>query len=144
MSDGMIGFGTELHRSSDSGATYNDTGMEVKEISPPNMSKDTVDVTHMKSPNRFREFIASLRDGGEFSLVVNYVTGDDTGIADLMADFASDDAGYYKIVFPDTTEWEFRAHVTEPEFGVPLEEEIEVTFTGKVTGEPVLTLAAAA
>lgn len=47
-------------------------------ITPPNESVDQVDVTHMKSPNRTKQFISGLRDPGEMSMSINYVPGNDT------------------------------------------------------------------
>jgi hypothetical protein len=40
---------------------------EVYTITPPTSTSDQIDVTHMQSPNRRRDFIAGLTDGGEFS-----------------------------------------------------------------------------
>ena len=47
------------------------TVAEVTAISGPGISRDTIDATHMESPDRFREFVGGLRDGGEVTVTLN-------------------------------------------------------------------------
>jgi hypothetical protein len=49
------------------------TVAEVKDISGPSVSTDTNEVTSMDSPSGFKEYIASLKDGGEVSFPMNFV-----------------------------------------------------------------------
>ena len=41
---------------------------EVTELSPPELSRDSVDFTHFGSPDRHREFKPGLSDAGEVAL----------------------------------------------------------------------------
>jgi predicted secreted protein len=45
---------------------------QVKDISGPSMSRETIDVTNHQSPGGFSEFLASLADGGEVTFTVEY------------------------------------------------------------------------
>lgn len=131
-----IGHGSEFKRSSDgtSGGTFSSVG-EITGITPPGLSRETVDATHMQSPDGFREFIGSLKDGGEVSIEVNF-DPDHADVAAALADLTSSTPGYYKIVFPDTTEWGFAALMTGYETGDPLDDKMTATLTYKVTGKP--------
>lgn len=134
--EAAIGYGSSLERSSDgtSSGVFSSVG-EVLSISLPSLSKDTVDATHMESADAFREYIPGLKDGGEVSVEVNLVPGSATTTA-ALADFASDVVGYYKIIFPDDTEWAFAAICTGFEGEAPLDDKMTATFTYKVTGKP--------
>lgn len=70
-----IGYGSyfEVEDSAGSG-TYTELG-EVTNITPPNLSVDQIEVTHMRSPSRTKEFISGLTDPGDMSVEMNYVTG---------------------------------------------------------------------
>lgn len=48
---------------------------EVKSVSKPNASVDEVEVTHMTSPDRAKEFLAGLTDYGETEFDINWVPG---------------------------------------------------------------------
>lgn len=49
---------------------------EVTSLTPPNPQRDTIDTTSHDSTGDYREFIASLIDAGEATIVVNYNPGD--------------------------------------------------------------------
>jgi predicted secreted protein len=61
---------------------------EVLSITPPSPTRDTIDTTSHDSVGDYREFIASLIDAGEGSILINHNPGsaDDTR---LQAAFAS-------------------------------------------------------
>lgn len=114
---------------------------ELVELSPPNRSKDAVDATHMESEDAYREFIAGLKDGGEVSLTYNRV-GDDEGQEAADAAFEYNGKVYLFIDLPFTTplRWVVRLIVTGVEDEVPLDDKMQGSFTGKVSGKPVLAL----
>ena len=136
MPDPAIGFDIDFHRSSDgtSGGTFATVG-QVLDLTPPNVSRDTVEVTHSKSTERWREFIGGLKDAGEASLEINFDPADATTTA-FLNDINTDTAGYYKIVFPDATEWGFAALATNFDPGAPIDDKMTGTFTVKLTGKP--------
>ncbi|MBY6113294.1 hypothetical protein KUW09_04855 [Mameliella alba] len=140
MTDASIAYGIDFQRSDMQAAPAFTTVGEILNVSPPSLSRDTVDATHSKSPNRFREFIAGLRDGGEVSVEIQFDPGSTTAAA-AIADLETDTAIDYKIVFPDTSEWDFSALCTGIETDAPIDDKMVATFTYKVTGRPVLTAA---
>ncbi|RNF35390.1 phage tail tube protein [Paracoccus methylarcula] len=86
MPDGMIGYGSTVRIGQ--GATPTWTEIElVGDITLPDEQVDEVDITHMKSPGRRRQFIAGLIDGGEVTVPMNYIPGSVTDV--LLLDIKS-------------------------------------------------------
>lgn len=139
MPDAKIGYGTTFKRSDNgtSGGVMSAIA-NIRSVQPPGYSRETKDVTHLESPNRFREFISGLRDGGEFSADF-YLDASDTAYTTLLADLADDDPGYYEIELVSGSKWGCTAFITN--IGAPTFDENEsiVSATFKVTGEPVWT-----
>ena len=138
MTDTVIGHGAALQRSSDgtSGGVFSSVG-EIIDLTPPGMSRDAVEVTHMASTEKWREFKGGLKDGGEVSFDMNFDPGDAATTA-FLSDLNTDTAGYYKIIFPDdgATEWGFAAIATGYEPQNPIDDRMVATFTMKLTGKP--------
>ncbi len=108
---------------------------EVVTITPPQLVRDTVDATHMASPEKWREFVPGLKDGGEVSLEMNFIPGNsDWDI--LFTEFDNDVASNWKITFPNSEAWIFLAYCTGIETAVPLDDKMSATATFKVTGKP--------
>lgn len=136
MANAISGFGTLLKRS---GVTI----AEVQDISGPGLSRDTIEVTHHQSPNRWREFIKSLKDGGEITFNINYIPTDTTHKTStgILADFANDTTiDTWSLVFPDVgaTTWTFPAFVTGFEPKEPIDDRLNADITLKVAGQPTL------
>lgn len=74
-----IGYSSTYEISTNGGSTWVEVD-EITNISPPAFSSDTPDATHMKSPNRTREFISGLIDAGEASMTINYIPGSDSDV----------------------------------------------------------------
>lgn len=97
-----IGWGGELQlgTGSDPG-TLVELG-EVRSFNLPQAEADEVDVTHLKSPNRRKEFISGLIDSGTIDAVINYVPGSATDL--LLADARDDgDTRAVRFIIPDQT-----------------------------------------
>lgn len=107
---------------------------DINSISGPSMSRETIDVTSLDSSGSYREFIGSLRDGGEVSLEMNFTR--DT-FDTLFADFGSDTLGDYEILLPDdeNTSINFTALVTSLPLDIPLDDKITCSVTLKISGE---------
>jgi hypothetical protein len=75
MSDARIGWGAEVQL----GATSEVSSLvelgEVRSFNVPSDEADEHEVTHFKSPERRKEFISGLIDGGEATVTINYVPG---------------------------------------------------------------------
>lgn len=115
-------------------ATY-DTLAEVTNITPPGRSKDAVEATHTQSPNRYREFISGLKDGGECSIEMNFVPAG-TDFDKIDEAFESDELVNCRITFTDLSVWTFSAIVTGVEPEAPVDDKMVVSVTFKISGQP--------
>lgn len=62
---------------------------EVTNIGGPRETSEELDVTHLRSPGAYREFIQSFKDGGELPLTLNFLPSNATQNA-YRADFEAD------------------------------------------------------
>ena len=100
MTEARIGWGAELQiGTSSSVASLVELG-EVREFSMPADEADEHEVTHLKSPDRRKEFIAGLIDGGEMTVTLNYVPG---GATDLLLTDAAETGTTraIRVIIPD-------------------------------------------
>lgn len=112
------------------------TVAEVTAITPPAMTRDSIDATHSESTDGWREFIGGLKDGGEVELTLNWVPGSATTIL-LMQEIGAD-AGNKQVVFPNGEIFSFAALCTNISPEAPVDGKMEATATYKVTGKPTL------
>lgn len=130
-----IGWGGECHLF-DGTALY-----ELKHVVSfglPNEQADEVEVTHLKSPNKRKEFIAGLSDGGEVQVVLNYRPGSTTDTL-IAAARAARDVRQVKFVIPEDGEpaWEITTScfVKGVDRGtISAGDKMEVTVTLRITG----------
>lgn len=136
-----IGYGTQFHISEDSEATWTELA-EVFDITPPNDTVDEVDATHMRSPDRTREFIPGLIDPGEASFEMNFIPGSasDVKIRTLKVSGARVRC---RITFPNGVVWKFTGWISGYEPAVPTDDRMTSTVTWRVSGPTVSTPAAA-
>ena len=136
-SNAILGYGSVFEIVSDSSPDAYVPMAEVKSITPPSADVDQVEVTHMQSPGRYREFISGLIDGGEVSFELNFIPGNpsDARIFELL----NLPAGVSRrrscrISFPTGRTWTFDAEVTGYEPEVPFDDAMTATVTLKVSG----------
>lgn len=102
MTDARLGWGAELQLGATSSvASLVELG-EVRSFNPPSEEADEHEVTHLKSPDRRKEFIQGLIDSGEATATLNYVPGSATDI--LLSD--ARDTGTtraVRFILPDAT-----------------------------------------
>jgi len=137
-----IGYGTLFQILTSTGPNVWTSVAEVTSITPPGLSRDTVDATHSESADKFREFIPGLIDGGEVSLELNFVPGNSTTTL-LLAEIEQAAARSYKIVFPGGETFSFSGIATAFEPDAPVDDKMSASATFKITGKPVLAAAAA-
>lgn len=138
MSGESIGWGAEvsLHDGGSPGGLVELVG--VFNMTLPNPQTDDVEVTHYKSPNRQREYIAGLIENGEIQLEMNYVAGSATDLL-LSAAKAAGTNRAVKVVVPTSTNangwgFSFNAYVKGYERAIPLEDRLTAVATLKVAG----------
>jgi hypothetical protein len=130
-SQSTTGFGAEFGIKSGSNFAFL---AEVKSISGLGMTREMRDVTHLKSPTRYREKKPGLRDGKGAVIRFAYVPGgaDETA---LLAAINSDVVGTFAVKFPGGAIWSFDGFATDFEVGeINAEGEMEATATFAQTG----------
>lgn len=132
------GFGTTVEYLATDPSTYASIG-ELVAVTPPNKTRETIDVTHMASPDGYREHMSSLRDGGTATLTFNYT---EAGFIILNTIFHSDDVETFRITYPDGATEVFTGLITEaPINDIAIDDKIGMAATIKVTGKPAFTAA---
>jgi hypothetical protein len=132
-SNAMLGFGSVFQIVDDNSPDLYVDMSEVTSIKPPSAKLDQIDVTHMQSPGRRREFISGLIDGGEASFEMNFIPGSvsDLRLNTLLAlPVGASRRRSCRISFPNGVTWTFDAELTGYTPAVP--------FDVKVTGALVL------
>ena len=113
---------------------------EAVSVQPPQPVRETVDVTHLASPNGTREFIGTLRDGGEASVTFNFT---DSAYAIASTLFLSDVLQEFELTYPDGgKETWFGIVIGKPSEAVEVDSVRRFTLPIKVSGLPVYTPAA--
>lgn len=113
-----------------------DQTFKVLSVDGPDLSADAVEKTHSGSTNRWREFIAGLKDAGEVSLEINF---------DANEPVAVGNEGTLTITFPlfnaQTTPAAFSSAAVSTGFTVsePIEDRMTATVKFKLSGEPTWT-----
>lgn len=137
MSNAMLGYGSVFQVQTESSPDNYVDMAEVNSITPPSFSLDQVDVTHMASPNRNREFISGLNDPGECSFDMNFIPGNasDDRIFELLSlPTGTSRARNCRVSFPNGVTWSFSAELTGYEPTVPVDDKMVATVTFKVSG----------
>lgn len=137
-SQAMLGYGSVFQIVSDSSPDLYVELAEVINITPPSADLDQIDVTHMTSPNRRREFISGLIDGGEASLEMNFVPGspsDDRLFELLNLPVGAVRKRSCRISYPNGVTWTFDGELIGYEPTVPVDDKMSATVTFKVTGD---------
>jgi hypothetical protein len=137
-SQASLGYGSKFDVSSTSASPpiYVALG-EVFNITPPSMVVDQVDVSHMQSPLRRREFIDGLIDPGECSFQMNYVPGSPSdllllGILDTAVGL--DRSRMCRITYPNGLKDVFDGNLASYEPDLPTDDKMTATVTFKVSG----------
>jgi len=119
-----------------SAETFSDLS-EVISISPPSQSTDIIDVTHLKSVNRRREFLAGFIDPGDVTLELNHVPGSAADVA-IQALEGLATTTNFRVTFPDGTSgsvtWTFAGLLQGYEPNITPDDKMTASVTIKVTG----------
>ncbi len=116
---------------------------DIQDISGPDMSRETIDVTHMGSVD-YKEFISSdLIDAGELKVDVSYMPGKNPFFVSGTGDRVVTEV--CTLTFPlqgsETTaaKYVFDTVCTGFDVKMPLEDKMTASATWKVSGEMVFT-----
>lgn len=137
MSVATLGYGSKFQiESVNSPNVFTDMG-EVFNITPPSSTVDQIDVSHMLSPGRRREFIDGLIDPGECSFEMNYVAGSASDIvlrAILDTPIGTSRTRTCRIIYPNDVIDEFSANLQSYEPNLPTDDKMTATVSWRVTG----------
>ncbi len=142
MSDARIGYGTLLQRLV--GSSW-ETVVEIKNIGGPDTDSEDVEVTNHDSPSRYKEYIPGMQDGGTVNISGNFIPGSNSQLR-LISDKAAGTVSNYRIVLPtaedidDRVMWSFTAYIKSLSFTAPVNTEMTVSASLKISGEPVLSV----
>jgi hypothetical protein len=129
------GFGATFAYLSTDPSTYTSLA-EVLSITPPSISVETIESTHMASDDTFREYIAGLRDGGEVTVTMNYVESSATLLQTLV--LAGSET--FKITLAGGSTLGFSGIPTEFAIDdIAIDDKMTMSLTVKVSGKPVYT-----
>lgn len=107
---------------------------EIIGITPPELTQDAVEATHMDSTSR--EYIPGLKDGGEIGLEFNYTAG---GYAAMLALRTAGVAAAVSIEAPTGDVWAASAILTALGAEIPIDDRMTGSATLKVTGDVTFT-----
>jgi len=131
----VVGFGTLVKIQGGVGGGAHATITDLLSVTGPGAERGTIDVTHMTSPGGWREFKGGLRDGGEVTFQINYLTSSATH-AEILSELAADTGSTWEIYWSNitTTPVTFTAFVTGFEPGAEIDGALTASITLKVTG----------
>jgi hypothetical protein len=107
------GFGTLFKAGNGASTEVFTTIAEVKSISGPSISVETLDATHMQSLNNYREMLPSFISGGEITLELNFLPATSAQKC-ITTDLAARTKRHFQIVWTNTagTKWSFSGYYT--------------------------------
>jgi predicted secreted protein len=116
---------------------------EVTKIEPPALKLDTVDVTSHGSTGGWKEFVGTLKDGGQMVIDINYVPTAAThknSSGGLIFLLANGTLQAFSLVFSDVgaTTWTFSAFVVDFKASAPVDGKLSAVVTFKLSGQPTL------
>lgn len=136
MADAFIGYGSKFEvGDGDSPEVFTELS-EVTDITLPSETVETVDVTHMQSPDRRREYIAGLSDTGEATISMAFIPGSDGDVL-LRSMAGTGDVVSCRVTFPNQATWTFQGFLTGYTPTLPLADKATADVSFKVTGSVV-------
>ncbi len=112
---------------------------EVVSMGGPTETSEEIDVTHLRSPGSYREFISSYKDGGELPLELNFVPGSASQLA-LQAEFEDSPQPTLRrrIFYPDGSTDTFHAYVKGRAHGASVGTKLTLNITLRIVGPVVV------
>ena len=99
MANERTGLGTTFLRETAADSSVFTAIAQVATITPPQLTRETVDVEELAPADDFKKKLVGLIDGGEFSVTLNF-DPEEQGHKDLEEDFANGVPYNYRIQFP--------------------------------------------
>jgi hypothetical protein len=118
---------------------------EVRTIGGPNPDSEEIDVTHLRSPARTREYLQSFLIPGEIPLTLNFIPNSTTANVDsaaLIALYAAGTVRNWTVTYPDGSVDAFAAYVKSCPRPANVGEALVMNPTLRVSGAIEFTAAA--
>lgn len=146
MSDALVGRTAKLSIGDGSSPDVFTQAAEITSISGPARSAQSVDVTHLNSPNDYMEYKPGMLDAGEVTIEGRWIPTNATLNTDadgLLNLFEARTTRTFKIDWPDGSDTQFEAFITsfEPNVGGH-SEPVNLSVGLKCTGKPTETQSA--
>lgn len=114
---------------------------EVYAVTPPEVTIDQIEATHMQSPGRAKEYIAAMLDNGTAQAEMNFVPNSATDQRLQALNIAGTKLAM-RITYPNGVTVTFTAFVATYQRAIPVNDRMTATAGFKVSG--AITIAAAA
>ena len=111
---------------------------QVQDVSGPDLSTDTDEITNHSSPDGVEEFIPTIKRTGEVTFPLVFDPSN-TGHVALGAAWSAKSLDPYVLTYPDGSTWEFDAYVTGFADGAPVAGHLSKDVTLRPSGEPIFT-----
>ena len=134
MTQAISGVGASLRRGSGSSQPTYTAIAEVRNISGPSFSRETIDVTNLDSSGGYREKIPGFRDGGQVTFTANFT---ETGFITLKTDFEDENTQEYRVQMPASSGMtlDFSGFVIDMPLDIPFDDAITYDVTIEISGE---------
>ncbi len=111
---------------------------KIKDMSTPEESRDTSEDAYLDEVSGYKEFVAGMKDAGEFSITLKW---DETDVGQVVLNtaFEGDGEVYGQIVFTTGAKFTYKGVVTGRGLEVPKNETITRTYKIKLSGKPEWT-----
>ncbi|MES2494636.1 MAG: phage tail tube protein [Pseudomonadota bacterium] len=136
MTNARIGYGAQFYMQATSVAAVLTKLGEVTSIGLPNEQRGEAEATHFESPGQTREYIATLIDGGELPVTINWIPGDATDDL-IVAAKASGSRLIMRTVVPGGQQFTYPGIVKGIEREMPIDDRMTATITIRVAGAVV-------
>ncbi len=133
MSQAQSGMSTELQMSDGLSPEGFDTISEVRNIGVPSIKLDFDEVTNLDSTSEYREYIPTLKDGGELDATANFLPDDETH-QDFQAAIEARTLKNWRVEYPDGGYHYFQGYAAEYKPDVQFDKAMTVTLKIRVTG----------
>jgi len=137
MSDADIGYLAKLGIEGETPGEFPDLGVEITRIKPVGWSRDEEEVTHLQSPDGFKEFIAGMKEATPCEFDINWKPSQTDPV---LAAFEKK-SNTFQITAPNGVRMQFPGFVTSYEPGDLSTGTMTATVTIRPTAKPVLLAA---
>lgn len=133
VANAAIGYGLNFGMGVGSPLTYQSVG-QIFDLTAAEKTRGTADVTHYQSPDAYREFIPTLKEGGEWSMQLHYVPAVNEPLEDA---FDSGEVTPFQVTTRSGIRIQFSGIITTLGRAFPIDDKMSRTFAVKVSGKEV-------